>query len=146
MLRKLRRLSELSPGELLVFLQLVFFALSASLALRAVSPYRVIKLLSMASANSLLRRFPLLHRQRDYAQLTVLADLAARAIRPKGPCLFRALNLFWLLLARGEPVQLLIGVRKEGAVLNSHAWVESHERVFGDREESTVSFATLLRF
>lgn len=146
MLRKIRRLSELSFGELLVFFQLFFFAIAAKATLRFISLTRFIKFLSAAAQNPLLRQLPLGHRWRDYSQLAVVTDLAARAIRAEGPCLLRSLLLFWLLKARGEHPELLIGVRKETAALNSHAWIETRGAIIGDSITMTNSFATILRY
>jgi len=146
MLRKLRRLSKLSLSEQLVFIQLVFFVLAAKATLAFVSLPRIIKFLSASAENPLARRFPLGHRWQNSSQLAVTADLAARAARPEGPCLLRALSLFWLLKARGEHAELLIGVSKEGAVLNSHAWIESQGKIIADTVAMARGFATLLRF
>ena len=146
MLRKLRRLSKLSPVELLVFFQLFLFALIVKLALRLLSLSRVINFLSVSARNPLLSQFPLGHRRQDSMQLTVIADLVARAIRAEGPCLLRSLLLFWLLKPRGEQAELLIGISKEASVLNSHAWIESDGTVIGDNIAVIGSFATLLRF
>ena len=146
MLRKLRRLSELSPVELLVFCQLFFFALAARVTLRFIALSHFTKFLAVSAHNPLLRQFPLGHRCQETAQLAVVTGLAARAIRAEGPCLLRSLLLFWLLKARGEYAELLIGVSIEASGLNSHAWVESQGNVLGDSEESAFHFATLLRF
>jgi hypothetical protein len=94
----------------------------------------------------LLRCLPLFQNNYEIEQLTRLADLAARAMRPDGPCLLRSLLLFWLLKARGEQAELLIGVRKQGTVLNSHAWVESDGKIVADTLAMTRDFARLLRF
>ncbi len=144
--RKLLRLSESSTVELLVFCQLFFCAIGAGVMLRFISLAHVIKFISISANNWPLRQLPLGHRWLDYPQLTVVTEAAARAIRPDGPCLLRSLLLFWLLKARGEHAELLIGVAKEASALNSHAWVESHGNVLGDSEENAWRFATLLRF
>jgi transglutaminase superfamily protein len=146
MLRKLRRLSELSPCDLLVFVQLIFFDLAARATLAFVSLPRVLKFLSVSAQSPVAGQFPLGHRWQDSARLAITADLAARAIRAEGPCLVRALSLFWLLKARGQQVELLIGVRKEGALLNGHAWIESQGKIIADTLPMTSGFATLLRF
>jgi hypothetical protein len=56
-----------------------------------------------------------------------LADAVARAsachLKPM-TCLERALALQRLLLRRGAPVKLRIGVRREGEALEAHAWLE----------------------
>ena len=61
-------------------------------------------------------------------------------------CLVRSLLLFWLLKARGEPAELLIGVSKETSGLQSHAWIETQGKILVDRPEVAGSYATLLRF
>jgi len=146
MLRKLRRLSDLSRGKLLVLAQFLLFALSVHVALRFLALPRLIAFVAWAANQRLLRCLPLLQNNYETEQLSLLADLAARATRPDGPCLLRSLLLFWLLKARGQQAELLIGVRKEGAVLNSHAWIESQGKIIADTIAMTGSFATLLRF
>jgi hypothetical protein len=72
--------------------------------------------------------------------------LAARAVRPEGPCLLRSLLLFWLLKARGEHAELLIGVSKATGLLESHAWIECYGKIVGENDSGPLRFATLLRF
>ena len=145
MLRKLRRLSELSLGELLVFSQLVLLALIARVALALVALPRLSAFIGYGANRSLLRCLPLFQHYHDVSRLTHLADLAARGTRADGPCLLRSLLLFWLLRARGEQAELLIGVRKESSVLSSHAWIETGGAVIGDSAGITGTFAPLLR-
>jgi len=45
-------------------------------------------------------------------------------VRPDGPCVPRALAVFAALRARGAPAVFCSGVRRRGAVLEGHAWVE----------------------
>ena len=56
-----------------------------------------------------------------------LARLAATAGR-RGPinttCLRQSLLVYWLLRRRGLAPELKIGVRKQDAMLDAHAWVE----------------------
>lgn len=146
MLRKLRRLSKLSAGELLVFFQLVLFALIARIALTIFALPRVTKIIAWGATNRFLRCLPLLLDRYEMMQLTRLADLAARGTRADGPCLIRALLLFWLLKCRREHASLLIGVRKEDGQFSSHAWIEFDGKVLGENEDGPFRFATLLRF
>jgi hypothetical protein len=146
MLRKLRRLSDLSFGELLVFFQLSLFAFTARVLLEFLSLPRLVSLLSVSAANPLLKRFPLFHDSQDWSRLLLIADWSARAIRSEGPCLLRSLLLLWLLKARGDHAELLIGVCIGMSELNSHAWIESRGAVIGDSMAMTERFATLLRF
>ena len=146
MLRKLRRLSELSASELLVFFQLTAFAVAARFALTFLRLSRVAEFVARGANNRFLRSLPLFQNRYEITRLTRLADYAARATRPGGPCLVRSLLLFWLLKARGEAAELLIGVSKEAAALNSHAWIETQGNIIGDSLEMTGRFAPLLRF
>lgn len=146
MVRKLRRLSKLSPGELLVFFQLVLFALLARGALTFVALTRVMEFVARGADNRFLRSLPLFQNHYDMTRLSVLADLAAKGLCREGPCLLRSLLLFRLLKARGEPAELLIGVSKETSALQSHAWIETQGTVIGDNPAMTGGFATLLRF
>ena len=145
MLRKLRRLAELSPAELLVFFQLTAFALAARFALTFLRLSRVAEFVARGANNRFLRSLPLFQNRYEITRLTRLADYAARATRPDGPCLLRSLLLFWLLKSRGEAAELLIGVSKEASALNSHAWIETQGNIIGDSTEMTGRFATLLR-
>ncbi len=146
MLRKLRRLSELSASELLVFFQLTAFAVAARFALTFLRLSRVMEFAARGANNRFLRCLPLCQIRYEIARLTRLADYAARATRPDGPCLLRSLLLFWLLKSRGEAAELLIGVSKEASALNSHAWIETQGNIIGDSTEMTGRFAPLLRF
>src|SRR2546429_127204 len=110
MLRKLRRLSELSFCELVVFLQLCLFALAARFLLKFTSLPRLVSVLSASVTSPFLKQFPLLHFSQLSSRLLVLADWSARAVRPNGPCLLRSLLLFWLMKARGEPAELVVGI------------------------------------
>jgi hypothetical protein len=58
----------------------------------------------------------------------------------------RSLLLFWVLKARGEPAELLIGVNKKTGALQSHAWIETQGKILVDPPEMAGSYATLLRF
>jgi hypothetical protein len=146
MLRKLRRLSELSVRELLVFLQLALFALSARVGLRFVALPRLTAFVGWGATKYILRSLPLFHSHYRIERLAHLADLAARGTRADGPCLIRSLLLFWILRARGQRAELLIGIRKEALALNSHAWVESQGKVIGDNVAMISGFARLLSF
>src|SRR2546422_4374601 len=146
MLKKLRRLSEFTPGELLVLLQLVALALAARLALTFLRLSRVTECVARCANNRFLRCLPLFQDRYAITRLTRLADIAARNTRADGPCLLRSLLILWLLKARGEHAELLIGINKEVPVLNSHAWIESQGRIIADRPDMIGQFATLLRF
>jgi transglutaminase superfamily protein len=146
MLRKLRRLRELSTGELLVLLQLVLFALLARMALMFVALPQIAQLLSWGANHRLLACLPAFHGRYEPHRLARLADLAARATRADGPCLLRSILLLWLLKARGEQPELLIGINKDNGKLNSHAWIEIKGIVMGDSMAMIRRFDPFLRF
>ncbi|MDZ7705131.1 MAG: lasso peptide biosynthesis B2 protein [Trueperaceae bacterium] len=56
-------------------------------------------------------------------------------IRTGGNCLPRSLTIFTMLRRRGYPVVFCSGVRKEGAKLQGHAWVELDGRVLEELKE-----------
>lgn len=56
-------------------------------------------------------------------------------IRTDGNCLPRSLTLFTMLRRRGYPAVFCSGVRKEGAKLQGHAWVELDGRVLEELKE-----------
>ncbi len=146
MLRKLRRLRNLCAGELLVFSQLVLFASIARIALVFVSLPRITRVLSWGADQRLFAHLPVLHNRYGTQSLARLADLAANAVRPDGPCLLRSTLLFWLLRARGGQAELLIGVNKENGNLNSHAWIEARGRIVGDDVAMVRRFNIFARF
>ena len=68
-------------------------------------------------------------------------DVASRRV-PRASCLTQALALQSLLARAGYPSELRIGVAKDGAALEAHAWLESGGRIVigGDVDR----FATLV--
>jgi hypothetical protein len=145
MLRKLRPLAELSLPEFVLFSQLVFLSILVRAGLRLVSFPRLIALFTSCANHARLRRLPLLHNRFEWNRIVALVELAARGTSARGPCLVRSLLLFWLLMARGEPAEILIGVSKETSHLEAHAWIETQGKVVGDSAAVIGRFATLLR-
>ena len=146
MQKKLARLAELTPSEWLLLCQFIPFVLCMSVSLRYLSLPRLIDLLKWGAGQHFLQRFPLRHRTVPRDRLIVLTDVAARATRSMGFCLARSLLLFWSLKARGEPVELLAGVRKENAAITGHAWLEREGRIVADNPTETSRFVPLVRF
>jgi hypothetical protein len=145
-LRKLRRLSKISLNESLFLAQLVPFTLAARVAVKWVALPCLVGFMARCAGNRWLGRFPLNHGCYEVAHLTRLADIAARVTHGQGRCLGRSLLLFWLLKARGEPAELLIGISKEVASLHGHAWIQLRRRVIGDHPQIIRHFAILFRF
>jgi len=145
MVRKFRRLAELSAAEWPILLQLIALALGSRLGLKLTTLPHLSGLIDRGAGNALLKRLPLLNRRYSIERLCNLADLAARVTYGSGCCLGRSLLILWLLKTRGQPAELLVGVNKEQALLHAHAWIETEGRVIGDRPEMTEQFAILLR-
>lgn len=70
-------------------------------------------------------------------------DIASRHPFRWSRCLQRSLALCLWLDARGFQPALKIGVRKVGAKLEAHAWVEEGGRIINDAAEVQLQFATL---
>jgi hypothetical protein len=69
---------------------------------------------------------------------------AAVAAQPTPPgCVARSLALSAFLRRRGIRTRLCLGVRKDGAAISGHAWVESDGGLVADREEFIRSFVPL---
>ncbi len=133
MVRKLRRLADLSPSEWTALVPLSAFSFLTGLGLRLLPLPRLMHLvLRSAPLGRLLPGDP-----------SRLADLAACASPGAGRCLARSIALTWLLRARGEPAELRIGAARDGTALLSHAWVELGGNVVG---EAPDRFTPLLRF
>lgn len=69
----------------------------------------------------------------------------ATAMRTFGPgqCLTRSLALQWMLRGRGIASQLRIGVRRSGAGLSAHAWVECAGVPVNDQASVGTDYAVL---
>lgn len=79
------------------------------------------------------------------AEVDRLVRLAAGACRGLYParCLPRSLVVERLLVRRGAPAELRIGVRVEAGRLAAHAWVEVEGRPVGEPEGVELRFAPL---
>ena len=60
-------------------------------------------------------------------------------------CLVKSLTLWWLLGQQGIGSQLRVGVRKEGANLEAHAWVEREGMALNEPEERHHHYAAFDR-
>jgi len=144
--RKLAKLASLSPREWLLLPQLVAFSLGIHVVLLAVPLERVAAALSRGAARPPLRWFPLFHLAQEPDRLTSLADWATRVTSGSQRCLPRSLLLLWLMRARGEPAELLVGAaRSRGIELEGHAWIEIRGRHFADSPALTGRYSTFLR-
>ena len=73
-------------------------------------------------------------------------NFAARHTWPQARCLQRSLALCLWLERQGWQPRLQIGVRKQGAALEAHAWVEQGGEVINDRLAVTSRFMRLSTF
>jgi len=65
---------------------------------------------------------------------------AAREGIYHGRCLEQSLTLWWLLVRRGLPAELHIGVRKSATGFEAHAWVELFQTVVNDGDAVRVDY------
>jgi hypothetical protein len=139
MFRKLRRLAEIHPADWIGFLLLVLLLISVRVALRFVTLQRVVAVLPG------FRRFPVFPAGHPPSRLVALANLAARVTFGRDRCLGRSILLLWLLRARGEPAELLVGVNREERRFQSHAWIQVRDQIVADIPEKVGRFAFILR-
>ena len=145
MLNKLRRLANLTLVELALFLQLTALSLGLRVVLTTITLPRLTSLLSRTASSPLLSQVPLFHTRCSLDRLFTLIDLATAVSHKDARCLPRSLLLFWLLCARQESVELCLGVSKNMATLEGHAWVERGGIVVGDTLSFTNRYALFLR-
>ena len=72
--------------------------------------------------------------QAEEARLVAIFNLAAANHLTHFSCLPRALALKAFLGRHGIPSHLRLGVRKDGSLLEAHAWLEQSGSVLNDRE------------
>jgi Transglutaminase-like superfamily len=140
---KLARLRKLSPRDFALLMQLVALCCVVSAALRAKGWQPVSRMIVFRSRSRWLRRFPLLHFGYTIDSLNPLADMASW-VCPSNRCLVRSMVLLWLLHTRGEPAEVVLGVRKRAGIFEAHAWTVSERGVVGDRPEAIEEFETLM--
>ena len=144
MRRRLEQLRGLAPWEWRLLAQLVLLLPAIGAALHLLGFKRTRDLLGRLSPLSTPTE------QLDTAQACAKAQRIARLLRIaanhglyRATCLRQSLALWWLLKRRGIPAELRIGVRKDGAGLNAHAWVEFDGTPLGRENLGYVPFAGL---
>lgn len=137
---RLRRAVRISPGEWLDFFQAWFWLLFFDVALR-LRPFP--ELQAFASRRA-FRPTPAPARVQRLLRLLPLAVDRARVrhLRPM-TCLRRSLALQKMFAQKGVPVELRIGVRKEGGQFSAHAWLEYDGNLLGEPEKITEQYAVL---
>jgi hypothetical protein len=69
--------------------------------------------------------------------------IAERCVPFRLSCLERSIALHQLCARSGVATDLRIGVRKQGSVLEAHAWVEYNSAIFGSAAEHCRGFQPL---
>lgn len=92
-----------------------------------------------SGANKLLTE----EKRRTMARRARWLNAVARYPRPWARCLQRSLALCLWLERQGFNPELKIGVRKEGAALEAHAWVEYCGEVINDSPDVSQIFAPM---
>lgn len=69
--------------------------------------------------------------------------LASRLLPFSCECVPRSIVLRDMLREKGITAQIIIGVNKANLSLQSHAWVEVHDRVIGEREDLKTTFKSI---
>jgi hypothetical protein len=142
---KLDRLRALSVRDWVVFAQLVAASGFLMVALRLMSWQRISRAMVSASEVKWARNFPLFHLGYAMNDLDPVAGMASKICR-RNRCIVRSMMLFWLLRARGEPAELVFGVRKRAGTFEAHAWTLSAQGLVGDSPEAIADFQTMMTF
>ena len=125
--------------------QLVVLALVITIALRIASFAKVVDLVSWGSRSRLFGWIPALQNGCVIDDLVRTAGIASR-VSVRNRCLVRSLMLFWLMCARDEPAQIVLGVTKQGEEFRAHAWTLNHSGLLGEDIRSIERFAVLAKF
>ena len=142
-MHKLERLRGLPLRDRLLLSELAAGCVVIALALRVISWRRVSEAVISGSRVVGLRRLPLLHIGYSIDKLSPLVEMAS-SICPKNRCLVRSMVLLWLLRARGESAEVVLGVRKRAGSFEAHAWAVSERGLIGDSPEVVAEFAVMM--
>jgi hypothetical protein len=136
---RLSRWWELAPNERWLLLGLMGGLPIVSALLRTAGVMRTRRWLERFSRNSAPRPAnadDLLSAQR----LATLADIAGRRGPIGATCLRQSLLIYFLLRRRGLAPELKLGVRKEQAAFDAHAWVELQSLALGQLDLAHTPF------
>ena len=142
-MKSARRLLDLSPTERRLVLKAAFMICGARAALWLL-PFRTVRDLLDRAAKPPSGTRPM--ETVPPGRIARLVEATSRNLPGLGTCLTQALTARVLLIGRGYPAVLRIGVVKgENGALEAHAWVESGgEVVIGGYDlERYVPFANL---
>lgn len=138
MLSRVRTFLALDAASRRLFLRAWWLLLCAEIGLRTTSLERCERRL-LAREEGALQAATALPPQ----EIARWVQAAARHHLLPMTCLRRALVLKTLLVARGTAAELVLGVRREGAELLAHAWVEVEGMPVGEPAAVLASYRTL---
>jgi hypothetical protein len=123
---------DLTPADYWKLTQCWALLLPADLALR-VLPFRQLERLARSGAHRGNRQT--VAEAAEVRRLDQLVRIAARRHLYPMTCLRRSLVLQWLLARAGISVELKLGVRRDGAGIAAHAWIEYLGEPIGEPDE-----------
>ena len=139
MWERLRRFRALEPAAQGIFLRAAILLPLLSISLRA---------RGFGATQASLQKFLPAANQKTSASPESCAELTAHMVRAavhhgvgSPTCLEESLALWWLLGRQGIVSQLRIGIRKESAKFEAHAWVESRGAALNEPEARHQHYA-----
>lgn len=123
---------DLTPADYWKLAQCWTLLLSTDLALRVV-PFQRLERLARSGTRPGKRSAEA--ATAEVRRLNRLVRIAARRHLYPMTCLRRSLVLQWLLGRAGISVELKLGVRREGAGIAAHAWIEYLGEAIGEPDE-----------
>ena len=139
---KLERLRKLSIRDLALLSQLIGCACAVAIALRVMGWRRLSQSILVRSRGKWARHLPWFHFNYEIERLVPLVDIAAGRF-PRNRCLVRSMLMLWLLRTRGEPAEVVLGVRKRAGTFEAHAWTSSARGPVGESAEAIADFAIM---
>jgi hypothetical protein len=142
-MRRIDRLRALSMRDFVLLGQLVGLSCTIAVALRLVGWRRVAELIIARSRTKWMRHFPLPQLTYTVEQLNPLVAMAG-CLFPRNRCLISSMVRLWLLRARGESAEVVLGVRKRAGVFEAHAWTLSEGVPVGEHPDALADFETMM--
>ena len=140
-----RNLRSLSARQWVVLPQLVIMATAITLGLRIASFAVVVRAVSHASSSALFGWIPAFQNGCSISELVRITKIASR-VSFRNRCLVRSLVLFWLMCARDEPAEIVLGAAKQGSQFLAHAWTLHNSSPLGEDIRTLDQFAVLAKF
>jgi len=138
---KMKKIASLSPRELL-------FVLRAALLLPVVASMLRIKGFNWTRSHVQGKRSKQIPTDRSdqlaaAENITRLVFLTTNNLPFKAKCLKRCLVSQWILSAKGIRADLIIGVNKDGADLDAHAWLELDGKVLHESQNTRDGYKVM---